>query len=48
MYGTFLRGLRAGTLAGLLLVGLFFVDYGPATTLSTVARWFALDGNPWM
>ncbi len=47
MYGTFLRGLRAGTLAGLLLVGLFFVDYGPATTLSTVARWFALDGNPW-
>ncbi len=34
-------------MAGLLLVGLFFVDYGPATTLSTVARWFALDGNPW-
>lgn len=41
------RGLRAGTLAGLLLVGLFFADYGPATNLSTVARWFALDGHPW-
>ena len=41
------RGLRAGALAGLLLVGLFFADYGPATTLSTVARWFALDGNAW-
>ena len=46
MYDAFLRGLRAGALAGLLLVGLFFVDYGPATNLSTVARWFALDGNP--
>jgi len=45
MYDAFLRGLRAGALAGLLLVGLFFVDYGPATNLSTVARWFALDGN---
>jgi predicted neutral ceramidase superfamily lipid hydrolase len=41
------RGLRAGALAGLLLVGIFFVDYGPATNLSTVARWFALDGNAW-
>ncbi len=41
------RGLRAGALAGLLLVGIFFADYGPATTLSTVARWFALDGNAW-
>lgn len=40
-------GLRAGALAGLLLVGLLFVDYGPATNLSTVARWFALDGQPW-
>ncbi|MDQ2715021.1 MAG: hypothetical protein M3Z08_08950 [Chloroflexota bacterium] len=47
MYNTFLQGVRAGALAGLLLVGLFFVDYGPATSLSTVARWFALDGNPW-
>lgn len=47
MYDVFLRGLRAGALAGLLLVGLFFVDYGPATNLSTVARWFALDGHPW-
>jgi ABC-type phosphate/phosphonate transport system permease subunit len=41
------RGLRAGTLAGLLLVGIFFVDYGPATSLTTIAHWFALDGNPW-
>src|SRR6266536_895002 len=41
------RGRRAGALAGLLLVGIFFVDYGPATNLSTIARWFALDGNPW-
>jgi hypothetical protein len=41
------RGLRAGALAGLLLVGIFFVDYGPATNLSTIARWFALDGNAW-
>jgi hypothetical protein len=41
------RGLRAGALAGLLLVGIFFVDYGPATNLTTIARWFALDGNPW-
>jgi hypothetical protein len=47
MYNVWLRGLRAGALAGLLLVGLFFADYGPATNLSTVARWFALDGNPW-
>jgi hypothetical protein len=47
MYGAFLRGLRAGALAGLLLVGLFFVDYGPATNLLTIARWFVLDGNPW-
>lgn len=47
MYDTFLRGLRGGALAGLLLVSLFFVDYGPATNLSMVARWFALDGNPW-
>lgn len=41
------RGLRAGTLAGLLNVSIFFVDYGPATNLTTIARWFALDGNPW-
>ncbi len=41
------HGLRAGALAGLLLVGLFFVDYGPATNLSTIACWFALDGNVW-
>jgi hypothetical protein len=47
MYDTFLRGLRGGALAGLVLVSLFFVDYGPAANLSTVARWFALDGNPW-
>ncbi|HZU01063.1 MAG TPA: hypothetical protein VFA10_15450 [Ktedonobacteraceae bacterium] len=47
MQQTVQRGLRAGALAGLLLVGLFFVDYGPATSLATIARWFALDGNPW-
>jgi drug/metabolite transporter (DMT)-like permease len=41
------RGLRAGALAGLLLVGIFFVDYGPATHLSTIAHWFAVDGNAW-
>lgn len=41
------RGLRAGALAGLLNVCIFFVDYGPATNLSTVARWFALDGTSW-
>ena len=40
-------GLRAGALAGLLLVGIFFVDYGPASSLTTIARWFALDGTPW-
>jgi len=34
-------------LAGLLLVGLFFADYGPANNLITIARWFALDGNTW-
>jgi hypothetical protein len=41
------QGLRAGVLAGLLLVGIFFVDYSPAPSLSTIARWFALDGNAW-
>jgi cell shape-determining protein MreD len=41
------RGLRAGALAGLLQVFIFFADYGPATNLSTIARWFALDGNAW-
>jgi hypothetical protein len=47
MSDALLRGLRAGALAGLLLIGLFFVDYTPAGNLSTVARWFALDGNAW-
>ena len=41
------QGLRAGSLAGLLLVGIFFVDYSPAPSLTTIARWFALDGNTW-
>jgi hypothetical protein len=41
------RGLRAGALAGLLLIGIFFINYGPATNLTTIARWFALDGNAW-
>jgi uncharacterized protein YacL len=39
------RGLRAGAGSGLLLVGVFFVDYGPATNLTTVAHWVALSGN---
>jgi hypothetical protein len=41
------HGLRAGALAGLLMVGLFFVDDGPATNLSMVAHWFALDLGTW-
>lgn len=45
MQYTVQRGLRAGALAGLLLVGVFFADYGPATNLTTVAHWFALNGN---
>lgn len=40
-------GLRAGACSGLLLVAVFFVDYGPATNLASVARWFWLDGNAW-
>src|SRR6202022_1777025 len=47
MQRTVQYGVRAGALAGLLLVGMFFVDYGPATNLVTVAHWFALDGNAW-
>lgn len=45
MQYTVQRGLRAGALAGLLLLGVFFADYGPATNLTTVARWVALNGN---
>ncbi len=40
-----LNGLIAGLLAGVLLVGFFFVDYGPAGLLHAPARWLALD-NP--
>lgn len=47
MQRTVQHGVRAGALAGLLLVVVFFVDYGPAASLVTVARWFALDGNAW-
>ena len=47
MQRTVQHGVRAGALAGLLLVGMFFVDYGPAMNLVTVAHWFALDGNAW-
>ena len=47
LYGALKRGLYAGALAGLLLVGLFFVDYGPATNLSAIAHWIALDGISW-
>jgi hypothetical protein len=47
MQRTVEHGVRAGALAGLLLVGMFFVDYGPAMNLVTVAHWFALDGNAW-
>ena len=47
MQRTVQHGVRAGALAGLLLVGMFFVDYGPATNLVMVAHWFALDGNAW-
>lgn len=45
MQYTVQRGLRDGALAGLLLVGVFFADYGPATNLNTVAHWVALNGN---
>lgn len=45
MQSTVKLGVRAGALAGLLLVGLFFTDYGPATNLNTVAHWVALSGN---
>ena len=47
MQRTVQHGVQAGALAGLLLVGMFFVDYGPAMNLVTVAHWFALDGNAW-
>jgi hypothetical protein len=47
MQRTVQHGVLAGALAGLLLVGMFFVDYGPAMNLVTVAHWFALDGNAW-
>ena len=47
MQRTVQYSVRAGALAGLLLVGMFFVDYGPAMNLVTVAHWFALDGNAW-
>ncbi len=47
MYHAVQQGLRSGMLAGLLLVGLLFVDYGPATNLTTVARLFALDAGNW-
>jgi hypothetical protein len=44
---TISTGLKAGICSGLLLIALFFVDYGPATSLASVARWFMLDGNSW-
>ena len=47
MDGAIRRGLRAGAFAGLLLVGIFFIDYGPANNLTAIARWFALDENGW-
>lgn len=40
-------GLQAGACSGVLLVALFFVDYGPATNLASIARWFWLDGSGW-
>jgi len=39
------RGLLAGTLAGLLLVGLLFIDEGPGNQFSLVARAFALGDD---
>ncbi len=45
MHSTIQRGLLAGVASGLLLVGVFFADYGPATNLTTVAHWVALSGN---
>lgn len=37
------QGLLAGLCAGFFAALLFVVDYGPANSLHTVARWLALD-----
>jgi hypothetical protein len=47
MQRTLPTGLKAGACSGLLLVALFFVDYGPATSLASLARWFMLNDNAW-
>lgn len=39
------RGLISGTLAGLMVGILYFVDYGPGNGLHGIARWFALDSS---
>lgn len=39
------HGLLAGTLAGVLLLGLLFFDQGPADQFILVAQTFGLDGH---
>lgn len=39
------NGLLAGLFAGLVLAGLFFLDYGPGGLLHNPARWLALDSK---
>ena len=39
------HGLLAGTLAGVLLLGLLFFDQGPADQLILVAQSFGMDGH---
>jgi hypothetical protein len=36
-------GALSGAIAGLVIAAALFVDYGPGTSLSQVARWFWLD-----
>jgi hypothetical protein len=45
MQQSILHGVSAGALAGLLLVGILFVDYSPGGNLTQVARWFGLGGG---
>jgi hypothetical protein len=45
MVRTLRQGLLAGLCAGFFAALLFIVDYGPANSLHTVARWLGLDSS---
>lgn len=45
MMKTLRQGLLAGLCAGFFTALLFVVDYGPANSLHTVARWLGLDSS---